>query len=75
MSRRVQLVLIACLLAFGWSQRDSHLSQGCYWVTGALPSGLLEAASELASISSYPRQTVDSDTLIASWCEPLRQQP
>ena len=74
-SRRVQLVLIAGLLAFGWSQRGNHLSGGCSWLAEALPSAFIDALAELATISSYPRQNVSSSKLIRDWCEPLRQGP
>ena len=75
MKRSLHLLLIAALVLGGWRQRGDHLSGGCSWLGEALPSGFIDALSELATISSNPRQSVSSSKLIRDWCEPLRQEP
>ena len=75
MKRSLQLLLIAALVLGAWSQRGNHLSGGCSWLAEALPSTFIDALAELATISSYPRQSVSSSKLIRDWCEPLRQGP
>ena len=73
--RSLQLLLIAALVLGGWNQRGNYLSGGYSWLAEALPSALINALAELATISSYPRQNVSRSKLIRNWCEPLRQEP
>ena len=75
MKRSLQLLLIGALVLGGWRQGGNHLSGGYSWLSETLPSAFIDALAELATISSYPRQSVTSSKLIRDWCELLRQGP
>ena len=75
MKRSLQLLLIAALVLGGWRQRGNYLSGRLQLALRSSHQRLHRRAGELATISSYPRQSVTSSKLIRDWCEPLRQGP